>query len=217
MTRTIAAFDFDGTISKRDTFVPFLARVAGPARFASACASAGLLGARRRLPLQERDRVKAHLIAQLLGGRAEHDLRVAGERYARDLLTGDRLRPDVVARVHEHQRAGHSTVIVSASLVHYLEPIARELTMDGVIGVELESIDGILTGRLARPNVRAEEKALRLREWLGAPTDEVIVHAYGNSSGDHALLEMSQQGWWFGKPAKVPPGARAFRPGTPLS
>ena len=220
MTRTIAAFDFDGTITKRDTLVPFLAKVSGPARFTSACAQLGLLGARRKVPLQDRDRIKEHMIELLLGGRSEHDLQRAGERYARDLLTGDRLRPDVVARIHEHHRVGHGTVIVSASLIYYLEPIARELSMDGVIGVEPEVVDGVLTGRLARPNVRADEKAVRLREWLGAAPDgelDITVHGYGNSSGDHALLEMCEQGWWFGKAAKVPGRAKPFRPGSPLT
>ncbi len=221
MSSTIAAFDFDGTITKRDTLVPFLAKVAGPARFTSTCARLGLLGARGRVPVKDRDRVKEHMIELLLGGMAEHDLRAQGERYARDLLTSDRLRPDVLARIAEHHRAGHTTLIVSASLVYYLDPIARELSMDGVIGVEPEVVDGVLTGRLARPNVRAEQKAVRLREWLGvdpdAPVADVVRHAYGNSSGDHELLAMAGQGWWFGKDAKVPPGSRTFRPGTPVT
>ena len=129
------------------------------------------------------------------------------------------LRPEVLQRLEQHLESGHETAFVSASLVYYLEPIARELSMDGVIGVEPEVDGGVLTGRLARPNVRAEEKAVRLREWLGAAPDgeiDVTVHGYGNSSGDLALLEMSEQGWWFGRAAKVPTGARPFRPGTPL-
>ena len=41
------------------------------------------------------------------------------------------------------------------------------------------------------PNVRAEQKAVRLREWLGQPPTGSLVDAelwaYGNSSGDHEL------------------------------
>ncbi|MCC6185427.1 MAG: HAD-IB family hydrolase [Microthrixaceae bacterium] len=221
MTGSLAAFDFDGTITRRDTLVPFLARVAGPTRFGRACARLGLLGARGRISARDRDLAKEHLIELLLGGMAEHDLRTQGERYARDLLTGDRLRPEVVARVHEHHRAGHRSVLVSASLVYYLEPIARELSIDDVIGVEPEVASGVLTGRLARPNVRAEQKAVRLREWLGVAEGEhiedVTVHAYGNSSGDHELLELADRAWWLGRESKCPDFARPFRPGTTLS
>lgn len=218
MTRTIAAFDFDGTITKRDTLIPFLAKAAGPARFTSVCAQLGLLGVRRRIPITDRDAVKERMIELLLAGRAEHDLRTLGERYARDLLTSDRLRPDMLARIAEHHRAGHTTILVSASLVYYLEPIARELHMDDVIGVEPEVLDGVLTGHLTHPNVRAEQKAIRLRAWLGAsadgPLDGIDVHAYGNSSGDHELLAMSSPAWWLGSAKKMPAGAAGFRPGT---
>lgn len=219
----VAAFDFDGTISRRDTLVPFLARTAGPARFAGAGVRLVALGARRAVPLRDRDRVKEHLVELLLGGRSDAELREAGERYAADLLTSGRLRPEVVARIGEHHRVGHRTVIVSASLVYYLEPIARELSIDGVIGVEPEVDRGVLTGRLLRPNVRAEEKAIRLREWLGSTASTprpsgvgVVEHAYGNSSGDHALLAMARHGWWFGRDDTAPPGSLPFRAAPPL-
>jgi len=215
----VAAFDFDGTISRRDTLMPFLARTAGPARFAAACARLGLLSARGRIPRGDRDRTKEHLIEMLLSGRRESDMRSLGERYARDLMTGDRLRPEMVDRVHAHRDAGHRTVIVSASLVHYLDPIARELGIDAVIGVEPEVAQGLLTGALARPNVRAGEKATRLAAWLGpAATGQSRprLHAYGNSSGDHALLEMADRRWWLGRPSKVPEGATQFTGSAPL-
>lgn len=215
----VAAFDFDGTISRRDTLLRFLAKAAGPSRFTATCARLGLLGARRRIPLGDRDRTKEHMIELLLTGRRESDLRALGERYARDLLTGDRLRPEMIERVHEHRRVGHLTVIVSASLVYYLDPIAESLSIDGVIGVEPEVAAGTLTGRLARPNVRADEKAVRLAEWLGLVADgpdRPRLHAYGNSSGDHALLEMADVRWWLGRPGKVPAGSMPFGRSTPL-
>ena len=100
------------------------------------------------------------------------------------------------------------------------KPIARELSIDDVIGVEPEVAGGVLTGRLAHPNVRAEQKAIRLREWLGAPAlgpiEDTTVHAYGNSSGDHELLALADRAWWLGRSSKCPDFARPFRPGTAL-
>ncbi|MEZ5239298.1 MAG: haloacid dehalogenase-like hydrolase [Microthrixaceae bacterium] len=104
---------------------------------------------------------------------------------------------------------------MSASLRYYLDPIARHLDMTDVIAVELEERDGVLTGALSAPNVRAEQKALRLREWLGigedAPMDGVELWAYGNSSGDHALLELADHAYWLGRPDARPPEAVQFR------
>jgi phosphatidylglycerophosphatase C len=215
----VAAFDFDGTLSRRDTLVPFLARVGGRRRFAAVCARLGLSGARGALAIRDRDEVKAAMLQLLFAGRSEDELRSRGELYARDLLS-DQLRPMVLERLHRHREAGHRTVIVSASLVYYLEPLATELGMDGVIGVEPEVRDGVLTGGLARPNVRAEQKVVRLREWLGAPADGPIgdsfLWGYGNTSGDHELLAMSNRAYWLGRPSRVPAGVELLTPETPL-
>lgn len=214
-TRRVAAFDFDGTLSRRDTLVPFLVRAAGRRRFAAACAALGLSGARGRLAARDRDAVKVALLAQLFTGHDEASLRDLGKRYARDLLS-DQLRPDALDRLHRHRHRGDELLFVSASLVYYLEPLADELGVDDVIAVEPEVVDGRLTGALAAPNVRAAEKARRLRRWLGAadegPIDGVELWAYGNSSGDHALLELADHALWMGPPGSCPAGARRFSP-----
>ena len=214
--RRVAAFDFDGTLSRRDTLIPFLAQVGGRGRFAQVCGRLGLAGARRDVDLRDRDGLKEQLLRELFTGRDEAELRHLGARYARDLLS-DQLRPDVLSRLEDHRRAGHEVLFVSASLVYYLEPLAELLGVSGVLAVEPAQHDGRLTGELVRPNVRADQKALRLREWLGAPAagpiDATRVWGYGNSSGDHALLEMSDHAFWLGRPNKVPAGASVFVPG----
>ncbi len=217
--RGLAAFDFDGTLTRRDTLIPFLVGVAGPRDFAAAWARLGSLAARRRLDIGDRDEVKAQLVRLLLAGRTQRDLEARGGRYARDLLTGDRLRPLVVDRVHAHRDRGDLCVLVSASLVYYLEPIAHELGIDGVVGVRPESVDGVLTGELTRPNVRADQKVVQLDEWLEAGDHRPAAgerSAYGNTSGDHALLAAADHRYWLGRPSKLPAGSELLLATTPL-
>ncbi len=124
----------------------------------------------------------------------------------------------MLVRLEEHRDAGHDVVFVSASLVYYLDPLAEMLGVCGVMAVEPAHVDGTLTGELTRPNVRAEQKAVRLREWLGANDGDgdserqLELWGYGNSSGDHALLAMSNHAFWLGRPNRVPPGASNFTP-----
>ena len=94
-------------------------------------------------------------------------------------------------------------MIVSASLVYYLRPVADELGFHDVLGVEMEvGADGRLTGRVSGANVRAAEKERRLRAWLGAGHDGALeLWAYGNSSGDDHLLAMAHHPTWVGKRA----------------
>lgn len=223
MTRRVAAFDFDGTLTRNDTLVPFLARVAGRGGLLRAASRVGLDGLRRRIPLGDRDRIKEMMIEDLLRGRSEDELRDVGAAFASEILSS-RMNPGVLGRLHEHLDAGHEVVLVSASLVYYLDVIAEQFDLHAVIAVEPTVVDGVLDGTLSRPNVRGEQKAIRLREWLDDTgpssagvgpdrTEGVELWAYGNSSGDLALLAQADHGFWLGRTNKLPPGSVVFEPG----
>lgn len=196
--RRIAAFDFDGTLSRRDTLVPFLARSCGAAAFSRAIGRVAPTAVRARTgrlegEVHHRDATKEALLRELYTGRQEDWLTQQGERYATTLDA--KLRPEMVEQVQWHRDAGHELVIVSAGLTTYLEPWAATFGFDHVIAVDLDVDDGQLTGRLARPNVRGPEKAVRLLEWLDGDVPDVLW-AYGNSSGDTELLALADVPVW---------------------
>lgn len=197
--RRIAAFDFDGTLSRRDTLVPFLARACGTQDLTRALRRVAPLAVKARTgtlgsELHHRDATKAALLHRLLAGREAGWFEQQGRRYASRLEA--KLRPEMVEQVRWHRAEGHELVIVSASLATYLEPFAAEHGFDHVIAVELEvGAHGRLTGEMVGPNVRGPEKAVRLRSWLGGDEPEVLW-AYGNSSGDRELLAMADVPVW---------------------
>jgi phosphatidylglycerophosphatase C len=178
MTRTVAAFDFDGTLTRQDTLLPFLVSVAGPARVGSALLAA--------LPKYRggRDAAKAVLLERVLAGRDPDELATAGAAFGARLARRS-VTPAMRERVTWHQREGHEIVIVSATLEVYLRPAAHELAIDHVIATGLEPT----TGRLSTANCRGAEKARRLREFLD---DDTVVWAYGNSTGDREMLALAQ-------------------------
>ena len=142
--------------------------------------------------------VKEHLLRSLLAGRDASWFRAAGEAFAATLER--RLRPEMVGQVAWHREEGHELVIVSASLMTYLDPFARQHRFDHVIAVEMEvDVSGRLTGRLTSPNVRGPEKATRLTRWLDGKPPE-LLWGYGNSSGDKELLEMADVPVWITRP-----------------
>lgn len=193
----LAAFDFDGTLARRDTLMGFLARASNPVRLAAALASQAPSVARNR---SDRDGPKAAVIRRLLAGQPAERLESLGRDYAADIRR--LLRPEMVAKVSWHRSEGHRLVIVSASLRYYLIPLAEALDIDHVIAVDMEVDDnGILTGELAAPNVRGPEKAHRLRNWLGDQTP-AEMWAYGDSSGDIELLAMADHPTWVGRGAR---------------
>ncbi|MGH3321141.1 MAG: HAD-IB family hydrolase [Streptosporangiaceae bacterium] len=164
----MAAFDVDGTLTRRDTLLPFLSYVCGR-RALAAC----LLGRSARLGVsmaldrdRARGRVKESVLRDLLAGRRDDDVREAGERFAGRLVDGPWLRPDTSERWRWHRELGHEVVIVSASLEAYLIPFAALIGGAEVLATRLSvGDDGRLTGGLEGINCRGPEKLARLCAW----------------------------------------------------
>jgi phosphatidylglycerophosphatase C len=182
---TVAAFDFDGTLSTRDNFVPFLRRVAGTTAVTRAMATSSARLARSPRSTWSRDEVKALVLHDLFAGYDGDALDEIGRGFAFEIIQRH-LAPEMVQRADWHRTQGHALVIVSASLGVYLRPVAEHLRFDSVLCTELEvGADGVLTGEMAGPNVRGAEKARRLDVWMG--DDDMFVWGYGDSSGDREL------------------------------
>jgi phosphatidylglycerophosphatase C len=189
-SRRVAAFDFDGTISRRDTLGPFLARVAGTRALLRTLAVRTPQFAAVTLGRADRDLEKEAVIRRLLAGRTAESVAAMGRSYAMQLWDQQRFRPEMLRQLQWHRERGDQIVIVSASLDSYLGPLAPHLGVDHVISCTLETdAAGLVTGRLVGGNVRGPEKAARLRAWLGDATVE--LWAYGDSAGDDDLLAMA--------------------------
>ena len=179
----VAVFDLDGTITRRDTLIPFLRRLSVPRLLwgivrAFPWMVAGLWNRSRR------DDAKKAVISASLGGKYVQEIEEAAGIFAERLLSTG-LNAPVIERVTKHQDSGHRVAIASATPSVLVTPIAEALGIHDVIASELEISDGVYTGRLAGANNRSEEKQRRVLATLGAPPD----YAYGNLPDDRALLD----------------------------
>lgn len=202
-TDVVVAFDFDGTLSHRDNFVPFLLRFAGTPAAARGFARAGLHVARRGRTSWSRNELKAAVLHELVAGRDAADLDDTARAFADEIIR-DHLDAGALARVDWHRDQGHRLVIVSASLGAYLRPVAEHLQFDGVLATELEvGDDGRLTGKMLGANVRGPEKARRLDAWIAdaCRDSKPFVWAYGDSSGDRELWARADRAVRLGKRA----------------
>jgi phosphatidylglycerophosphatase C len=188
--RDIVAFDFDGTLTTHDTYLAFLRWRAGPVGYA--------LGVARLTPqlltygfTRDRGALKAAATGVFLKGVHKGDLQADAERFAAG--NASRLfRPDALAAWKRHQAAGAEVIIVTASPTAVIAPFAKRLGADRLIGTELEwDAQSRCTGRFTRPNCRAKEKVVRLREVYG---DEVqLAAAYGDTTGDVEMLAIARE------------------------
>jgi phosphatidylglycerophosphatase C len=199
----IAAFDVDGTLTRRDCVVPFLRQVAGTGvlgrRLASQAVTVATLARRR-----DRDGLKSAATAAAFTGQPLDRIEQLGAEFAESVFaTG--LRADTVAQLVEHRERGDTVLLVSASFEVYLRPLAGLLGADDVLAARLEvAADGMLTGRLDGPNCRGPEKVRRLHAWLddhAGGRGAVHVTAYGDSPGDRELLNDADVAHWLGRGA----------------
>jgi phosphatidylglycerophosphatase C len=196
--RPVVAFDFDGTITRIDTLRLFLTRI----RSRRAIAATFLRhGPQVALALQggaARDRAKALICLDLLGGLTREQAEGAAAGTAGEVL-GSLIRTDTRARIRWHQAEGHRIIVVSASFEAYVKLVASHLGINEVIATkwEVDTITDTLTGRLDGMNVRGEAKVDLIARLLDGPCD--LEYAYGNSRGDAAMLAHAKQPVWVGR------------------
>ena len=186
----IVAFDFDGTLTVRDSFTAFLKWRTPWGRWA--------LGGLRLVPAalaylihRDRGRIKAAATREFLGGvpreRLEADARRFAELHSRSLL-----RPDAVLAWKRWRGERVRLVIVTASPDLVVAPFARGLGADDLIGTPLafDALDRA-TGAFASPNCRGPEKVVRLKAAYGPELQ--VRAAYGDTSGDTEMLAIAQE------------------------
>jgi phosphatidylglycerophosphatase C len=194
----VAAFDVDGTLTRRDCVVPFLQRLAGVHGMLLAAARSPIASGRAAVN-RDRDALKEVVVGGVYQGRDVSAVAATGKTFA-SYVKMTSLRSDTVDRLRWHQRMGHRTVIVSASLRSYLDPLAASLGIDHVLCTDVASDGGRYLGRLEGGNCRAAEKAVRLRALLTAESiEDAELWAYGDSRGDREMLDMAAHPVWVAR------------------
>ncbi|WNW11776.1 HAD family hydrolase [Pseudomonas sp. DTU_2021_1001937_2_SI_NGA_ILE_001] len=191
--RLLAVFDFDGTLTRHDSFVPFLKFAFGQRTFSRRMArmvlpSLGYLA--RRVT---RDELKARLIKAFLSGVEARWVEEQAQAFC-DAWWERLMRPTALVSVAAELEKGAIVTLCSASPEIVLQPFANRLGVE-LIGTSLEVIDGKLTGLIEGTNCRRDSKVSRL-EGVYGPLSQFRVRAWGDTSGDHELLAAAQDAHW---------------------
>ena len=194
---TVAAFDFDGTLARGGSVVPFLFKVRGVLPVVLAVlrdlprlAHAAIVGGTAS------DDAKETLFMRLLAGYSVAELDRIGDEFAAVHLRR-RIRADTRERLEWHRGQGHYVVVVSASPEAFVRPAAALLGADAALATRLAAGGDLLTGRYEGKNCRGAEKYARLMGWIrseGLGSTQPVLWAYGNSRGDRRLLEAADHG-----------------------
>jgi phosphatidylglycerophosphatase C len=189
-SQSVVAFDFDGTLTVKDSFAAFLTWRASLPRYGP-----GFLRLAPELliypVLRDRGRLKAAVVRQFLAGLSPRELADEAERFAES--QADKLfRPDALEAWRAWKAKGALMLIVSATPESVVEPFARRLGADRLIATRLAVDDrGRLEGSLDGANCRGPEKVRRLRAELGPGLH--LTAAYGDTAGDREMLALADE------------------------
>lgn len=184
----IAAFDFDGTISTRDSLPYFLKFTTGSFKTFYKLFTHIPMFIAFYLKQVSRQQVKESLIKSFFKGMPIDDLRQEGEKFAKGPLLKI-LKSKALDKINWHLKCGHKCVLVSANLDVYLDAFAKNHGFYASLASRVDFDDkGLVTGYLKGDNCREVEKVRRLQELFGKEKNYVL-YAYGDSDGDKALLD----------------------------
>ena len=186
----IIAFDFDGTLTVRDSFTAFLKWREGSARYHAEMAALAP-AALRYVFDRDPGKLKAAAVRRFLQGLPRDVLNAEAMEFATSaapLL----FRPDALKAWRRYRLDGARLIIVTASPENIVAPFARGLGADLLIGTRLlfDQEDRV-QGGLMGDNCRGPAKVKRIKEALGE--DVVLTAAYGDTDGDWDMLGMAEQ------------------------
>jgi phosphatidylglycerophosphatase C len=205
----LAVFDLDGTLTRRDTFGPFLQACLArwPLRAARVPLLLGSLAAFAG-GTHDRGAFKGGVMHALLGGLDRDALGEAAQAHARDVVRRG-LHVEAMEVLAAHRAAGDRLVLMSASPDLYVPLVGRELGFDEVHCTEVRWNGERLDGRLAGANCRDIEKSRRLAA-LRERHPGMAVIGYGNSGADLDHLRRCESAVYVNAPSRDRAGLEAM-------
>ena len=127
----------------------------------------------------------------------------------------EQARPETLRLLDLHVQMGRDCWVVSASAIEIVEKLAEELGFTGAIATEAEVVDGVYTGKLAKPFRHGAQKAEAIARLAAEKNYDLgLSFAYGDSHNDLPMLEL------VGIPIAINPDAKladvAYERGWPV-
>jgi phosphatidylglycerophosphatase C len=173
-------FDFDGTVSKIDSFIMFSFFSSNISWFLRYWSLVLIL-----FPFVKKSKLKENFYLSFKGQKLTKFNSICKNFVEKKIFNSIKISFLIFIKTLEKES---QIVIVSASISNYLKPWCDEMGFD-LISSELEVIDGKLTGKFSTPNCNGKEKVRRIKEKYNLSQYNEI-HVFGNSKGDFPMLEL---------------------------
>jgi phosphatidylglycerophosphatase C len=187
--KTIAFFDFDGTLYKKDSLLEFTKFSKGNISFYIGSITLSPYLIALKLGLYSNEKAKIKFISHFFKDYKYDDFKALCRNFSRTKIEQD-LDSETFAKFLNHIKNKHMVYIVTASLSEWIEPWSDQFGVE-IIGTKIEVKDNLVTGDFLTRNCFGIEKTNRIKEIINLDEFDEI-HVYGNGKGDLEMLTLSK-------------------------
>ncbi|UII25514.1 HAD-IB family hydrolase [Fulvivirga maritima] len=193
MSKDLVLFDFDGTLTTKDTLLDFTQYAFGKGHFIRGMLKLLPSMVGLKLGVIPNWKAKEKYLRYFFGGLTFEELQTLGQEYGEKRVP-QLIRKKALAAINEYKEAGVTMYIVSASSPLWIESWASKYGIK-VVGTRLEISEGKMTGKIDGKNCYGLEKVNRIKKEVDLK-DYENVYAYGDSSGDREMLQLATKGFY---------------------
>lgn len=193
--RKIYAFDFDGTLTTKDTLLEFIRFAKGSGQMFRGFLLFSPLLLLMKLHLYPNWKAKQQVFSYFFKGMNIDDFNALCTHFAEQ--NKHLLRPAGIEKVRQAIEEEQATVlIISASIDNWVRPFFDEIDKKiQVLGTQIETKEGHLAGQFTTKNCYGQEKVNRLTA-LYPHREAYELIAFGDSRGDKELLDFADKGFY---------------------
>ena len=188
MKKSIALFDFDGTLTRKDSLLEFIKFYKGSYKTYSGILFLSPFLVAMKAGLLSTQQGKEKLLTYFFKGENIETFNAKCEQFTQKIIPTI-IRKDGLLELKSRLAQKQEVCIVTASAENWVVPYFSKMGVK-VIGTKLQVQQNKLTGKLSGKNCKAAEKVRRIKEEYELSNFENIS-AYGDSSGDKEMLSIA--------------------------
>lgn len=189
-SKVLVLFDFDGTITSKDSMLEFVKFTNGNFQFYLSFFILLPHWILYFLGLFDARKMKEKFLSHFYCGKTQDKLFRYGTEFCNQRLP-EICKPSAIEKIDYYKQAKCKIIVVSASAKVWLQAWADSNGVD-LLCTELEFHNQVFTGKILGKNCNGEEKVNRISAFLNLRDFETII-AYGDSKGDLPMLALANE------------------------
>jgi phosphatidylglycerophosphatase C len=191
--KKIAFFDFDGTITTKDSLPEIIKFLKSNTAFYTGILMNVHWFLAYQINLISGDLLKEKILSYFFSGMPENFFQEQCDLFADRILPGF-IRPGAIAEMDHLRTEGFEMVIVSASAENWIRNFTKRHGLE-LIATKLEVMNGFITGKIEGKNCKGEQKVICIQKrWDLRDYKEVFV--YGDTPADKPMMALATRSFY---------------------